>query len=72
MHENYVRPPIVGREPAPRWVALWRFRIITLIIAIALGAGVALLMLKYVVHTEQNPSFGSTRATQSQLHGVIP
>jgi hypothetical protein len=60
--EHYVRPPLIGDEPTPRWVGVWRFRAIVLLVALALAVLVGVLMLKYVVTTEQNPSFGSLPA----------
>ena len=39
MGESYVRPPLVAREPAPRWLAIWRFR----------ATAVALLVLAVIV-----------------------
>ena len=59
--EPYVRPPIVAREPAPRWVAVWRFRLIVLILGAALALVVALVVLHFV-NTEQNPDFGTAPA----------
>ena len=57
VRDRYVRPPIVAREPAPRWVAKWRFRIVSLIIGATLTVVTALVVLHFV-NTEQNPSFG--------------
>jgi hypothetical protein len=57
VRDRYVRPPIVAHEPAPRWVAKWRFRIISLLIGATLTVVTALVVLHFV-NTEQNPSFG--------------
>jgi hypothetical protein len=62
--ENYVRPPILGREPPPRWVAIWRFRLITMIIGAALAVVTALVVLHFV-NTEQNPTFGGLPGSQT-------
>lgn len=40
MGEQYVRPPLVPREAAPPWRALWRFRVTALallVIVLLLG-----------------------------------
>lgn len=43
MAETWVRPPLLGLEPAPRWKALWRFRLVTaavlVLLVLALVAG---------------------------------
>ena len=32
MGERYVRPPLLAREPAPSWLAVWRFRLTALVL----------------------------------------
>lgn len=43
MAETWVRPPLLGQEAPPRWKALWRFRLVTLVVlallVLALVAG---------------------------------
>ena len=40
MGEQYVRPPLVGREPTPRWLVVWRFRVTALaLLVLAVIAG---------------------------------
>ena len=34
--DSYVRPPLVAREATPPWVALWRFRLVILLVLGAL------------------------------------
>ena len=41
MRETYVRPVTGATEPKPEWVAVWRFRLISLLLLVALGAGTA-------------------------------
>ena len=41
MRESYVRPVTAAREPKPEWVALWRFRLVALVLLVALGAATA-------------------------------
>jgi hypothetical protein len=59
MGESYVRPPLVPREPAPTWLAIWRFRMTALaLLVLAVIAG-------YVVFqhlsgaTDQDPGLSS-------------
>ena len=59
VRERYVRPPLVAREPAPRWHAVWRFRIAALVIALLL-AWLVLIITRHFVQTEQNPTFGAS------------
>ena len=41
--ERWVHPPVVAREPAPAWIALWRFRLVALVVLVVLVLiGVAL------------------------------
>ena len=38
-----MRPPVVAREPAPAWRAIWRFRLIALLLlALLVVAGIQL------------------------------
>ena len=59
MGEQYVRPPLVGREPTPRWLVIWRFR------ATALALLVIAVILGYIVFqhlsgaTDQDPGLSS-------------
>jgi hypothetical protein len=59
MGEHYVRPPLVAREAAPAWRAVWRFRVT----ALALLA--LLLVLGYTAFehlsgaTAQDPGLSS-------------
>lgn len=43
MPERWVRPPLVAKEPAPAWIAVWRFRLLALVVlALLVLAGVLL------------------------------
>jgi hypothetical protein len=58
---HYVRPPLVAREPAPRWHSVWRFRLAALVIILML-AWLVLVIARHFVNTEQNPGFGTAPA----------
>lgn len=69
MGEQYVRPPLVPREPTPAWVVRWRFRLVALVLL------VAVLLVGYQVFrrlsgaTDQDPGVG--RPSAGSLHPVI-
>jgi hypothetical protein len=62
--EHYVRPPLVGREAPPPWLAIWRFRVT------ALALLVLIVIAGYVVFqhlsgaTAQDPGLSSLRAVR--------
>ena len=62
MGDQYVRPPVIGREPVPRWLVIWRFR------ATALALLVLILILGYIAFqhlsgaTAQDPGLSSLGA----------
>lgn len=62
MGEQYVRPPLVAREPTPAWVLRWRFRLIALVLL------VVTLLVSYQVFrrlsgaTDQDPGVGRPSA----------
>lgn len=55
--ESYVRPVTSAHEPTSRRVAVWRFRLIALLVLIVLAA-VTMYFARGLVNTEQNPTFG--------------
>jgi hypothetical protein len=55
--EDYVRPPVLAREPTPRWVDRWRFRLVAIVITLLL-AYMVFAIARHFVQTEQNPTFG--------------
>jgi len=62
--DRYVRPPLLAKEPPPRWVAVWRFRLIALLILAALAL-LVLWITRHLINTEQNPTFSTLRAATS-------
>lgn len=38
MRESYVRPVTAAREPVPEWRAVWRFRLVALVLLAVLAA----------------------------------
>ncbi len=56
MPESYI-PPVTGaREPAPEWHAVWRFRVVALVLLVLLGAGTAWGINKALHFGNQDPT----------------
>ena len=45
--ERWVHPPVVAREAPPAWIAVWRFRLLSLVL-LALLVLVAVLVFRQV------------------------
>ena len=58
--EQYVRPPLLATEAASAIVAVWRFRIIALLLLLGLTLGVVLLFLHFSGVTAEDPGLGGT------------
>jgi hypothetical protein len=60
MGESYVRPVTGAHEPAPRWVAVWRFRVLSLVL-LAVLALVTVEVIQRVQGAErQDPGISDT------------
>jgi hypothetical protein len=59
--ERYVRPPLVAREPAPAWVARWRFRVVALVALALLVLLCVLLFRQLTGATAQDPGVETLR-----------
>ena len=55
MAERYVRPPVVAREPAPAWIAVWRFRLLALLALAALVVVAVVLFRQFTGANAQDP-----------------
>ena len=57
--EQYVRPPLVGREAGSDRAAVWRIRALGAVVAVALMLGLLWVMLNVVdVTNGEDPGFG--------------
>ena len=56
--EQYVRPPVVATEPGSPTVALWRFRIVALLLLVGLTLVVVMLFLHFSGVTAEDPGLG--------------
>lgn len=41
MRESYVRPVTGAHEPAPEWHAVWRFRVVAIVLLVVVGVTAA-------------------------------
>jgi hypothetical protein len=57
--ERYVRPPVIAREPAPAWIAVWRFRLLALLVLAVLVAAGFVLFRQFTGATAQDPGIGA-------------
>jgi hypothetical protein len=55
MAEDYVRPPLVGAEPRSKTAAVWRFRLVLLLLLAAVAVGLFFL----IRHLVSGPGEGS-------------
>jgi hypothetical protein len=53
--EPYVRPPLLAREPLPRWVEVWRFRAALLLVLLAAFVVLLLAYRQVTGANDQDP-----------------
>jgi hypothetical protein len=59
MGERWVSPPLVPREPAPAWVAVWRFRLFALVILALVVLATVLVYRHFAGANAQDPGVGA-------------
>ena len=59
MGERWVRPPVVAREPAPAWVAVWRFRLLALLVLAVLVLIGIVVFRQFTGANAQDPGVGA-------------
>jgi hypothetical protein len=57
--ERWVRPPVVAREPAPAWIAVWRFRVLALLVLALLVVAGVVLFRQFTGANAQDPGVGA-------------
>ena len=65
--EDYVRPPIVASELAPPSRAIWRFRLIAVLLLLLLTYVVVRLFLHFSGVTAEDPGLGGALSQVRQL-----
>lgn len=70
MAERYVRPPLVAREPAPAWIAVWRFRALALVVLAVLVLLAVLLYRQWSGANAQDPGLEAAgRSSPAATYG---
>jgi hypothetical protein len=60
--EQWTRPPVVATEPPSRRAALWRYRVVSLLLLLAVAAAVLWLFFTFSnVTGGEDPGIGLTR-----------
>ena len=54
-----MRPPVVAREPAPAWIAVWRFRLVALLVLGLLVLVAVVLVRQFTGANAQDPGIGA-------------
>jgi hypothetical protein len=66
--ETWVRPPVVAAEAPSRSLALWRYRVLALVLLLLVLAGFVWLFLTFSdVTGGEDPGIGVRPATPAQL-----
>ena len=65
MRERWVHPPVVAREPAPAWIAVWRFRLLALALLALLVLAAVLVFRQLTGANAQDPGIDALRALLS-------
>ena len=67
MREQWVRPPVVAREPGRTWPARWRFRLVALLLLALLVAGGVQAYRVLSGATAQDPGIGAAGRASGQV-----
>ena len=68
MAERYIRPPLVGVEARSERAAVWRFRLLLLVLLAALVVGVIFLVRMIIAPSNEGPpTIGLPRTAAVQL-----
>ena len=59
MPESYVPPVTTAREPRPAWIAVWRFRVVVVVVIALIAWGALEFFRRYVdPNRAQDPGIG--------------
>ena len=59
--ERWVHPPVVAREAPPAWIAVWRFRLLALVVLALLVLVAVLLFRQLTGANAQDPGIDAAR-----------
>jgi hypothetical protein len=66
--ERWVRPPVVAREAPPAWIAVWRFRLVALVVLALLVLAAVLVFRQVTGANAQDPGIDALSALLLQRH----
>ena len=61
MGERWVHPPVVASEPRPPWIAVWRFRLLALVLLALVVLVTVLLFRQLTGANAQDPNIDAVR-----------
>ena len=67
MRETYVRPPLLAREPRPRWMTVWPLRLLALLLVAALAYGFILLLRTVLNPNDEGGGIGALRPASAAV-----
>ena len=66
--EQWVRPPVVATEPSSQRAALWRYRVVSLLLLVAVAVAVVLLFLRFSdVTGGEDPGIGLNQPAPARV-----
>ena len=63
-----MRPPVVAREAPPAWIAVWRFRLVALVVLALLVLAGVLVFREVTGATAQDPGIDALSALLRQRY----
>lgn len=77
MAERYVRPPLIASEAPSTRLAVWRYRLVAILLLAGLVVAVVLLLIKVLGIGNEDPGFGGASrvirpVTQTAIPTAIP
>ena len=60
--ERWVSPPVVAREAPPAWIAIWRFRVLALVLLAALVVVAVVVFRQVTGANAQDPGIDAIGA----------
>lgn len=72
MAEDYVRPPLLAREPPSQQRRRWRFRALLIVAVLAVIVAVVLVVRALVGSGEGNPGIGTGQAAPHAAVRIVP
>lgn len=68
MGERWVRPPVLAREAPPAWIAVWRFRLVALLVLALLVVAAVAVFRQVTGANAQDPGIDALSVLLLQRH----